>query len=255
MVCRSIGRESFGRAAPRCQRWLDTDVDRDFESTSTVHIRFIPIHADIKGGAPADVERSLSADAITSVALAASGTRAWLARQTVNDRIRVKAFDVGPSPDFAVTPRPTVTLPDAGTSTGWIEMTAVGSKLVIAYGIESSTFVRVSTDGGASFGPRERLLHGIFGGDLHTTPLSADIRGSRVVVHAAELGGFKDLETIAYRFESADLGASWSGVRRYSDGLRMGAFTVLGGGTRLVEAWDRSTSNLDRKPVRFHRHL
>lgn len=227
-------------------------VDRDFKATSIVHVRFLPILLDPNGQEPPDFERSFEADGFTPVALAASGSHAWLAWHTTDRRIRIKPFDVGPGPDFTVTPRPAVTLPDSGSSSGGIGLGAAGSRVVIAYGLNGHTFARVSTDWGASFGPRERLLTGFEDG--LTSAVSADIRGSRAVVHAVETGGFIDPAIRAHRFQSTNDGASWNGVLRDSDGIRMGAFTA-DGGTRLVEAWDQSASNNDPQRLRFHREL
>jgi hypothetical protein len=222
-------------------------VDRDFEGTSTVRIRFLPFVRDIED-VPPDVQRSFPADAFTSVAVAAVGDRVWLAWETTSHRIRIMPFDVGPGPDFPVTPRAAMTLPDMGEPTGNIALGARGSRLLIAYAVNADTFARLSTNRGARFGPRRKLLDGIFGGDLFTNPVSADVRGGRAVVHAAELGGLEDLVTIAHRFRSSDDGMSWSDAERDSDGFRMGAFT-----RRLVEAWDRSTSDAGPKRIRFHR--
>ncbi len=75
------------------------------------------------------------------------------------------------------------------------------------------------------------------------------------MVHAANVGGFKDLVIEAFRFRSSDARASWNGVERDSDGVCMGAFTVDGEATRLVEAWDQSASGADPQRLRFHRQL
>ena len=230
-------------------------VDRDFEGTSTVHVRFLPFTRDVEGPAPREVERSFPASGLTSVALAAAGNRVWLAWETANSRIRIKPFDVGPAPDFAVTARPAVTLSDSGRTTGSVAIGAAGQRLLVAYGIDTDTFARLSTDRAASFGPRRKLLDGIDGGDLITTAMSADVRGDRAVVHAAELGGLEELVTIAHRFRSSDDGMSWSDAQRDSDGFRMGALSAVPGATRLVEAWDRSTSDADPKRIRFHRQM
>jgi hypothetical protein len=192
-------------------------------------------------------------DPFTSVAVAAIYRRVWIAWATTNGRTRIKAFDVGRAPDYAVTPGPTVTLPDTGQFQGNIKLGASGNKVVVAYDANSHTFARVSTDGGVSFGPRRRLLVGIFGGDLSTGPHSAAIRGGRAVVHAAEFGGFKDLSTDSHRFTSTNDGATWNRVRRYSDGARMGDISVVNGRARLVEAWDQRTSQAARQRLWFHR--
>lgn len=185
-----------------------------------------------------------------SSALAANRKHAWLAWQTEKGPVRVKGFDVGPGPDFEVTPRRTVTLPDRGGSSGGVAIGAWGSKVVIAYGKNGGTFARVSTDGGRTFGPREKLLNGI-PGDVSTAPLSADIRGSRAVVHAGSY--IYPPETVAWRFETTNDGASWKRVVGHSNGDRIGAFTVVGGETRLVETWDHSDDDPQR--IRFHREL
>jgi hypothetical protein len=230
-------------------------VDRDLSGTTRVRVRFLGLHADVKGGAPPEFDQSFVAGTYTSVALAATATRAWLAWQTADGLVRIKPYTIGSGPDYPVTPGAAVTLPDTGTPTGRIVLGASGSRVVIGYGMNAHTFARVSTDSGMSFGPRRRLLEGILGGDYETTAVSADIRGARAVVHAAGLGGFKDYDVEAYRFTSTNVGASWSGERRFSDGFRMGALSVLGGDTRLVEAWDQVASTATQKWIRFHREL
>ena len=230
-------------------------VDRDWEGTSIVRMRLLPMEPGGKDDVPATFSRVVPADGFTGVAVAATGRRAWLAWATTGGRIRVQAFDVGRGPSYPVTPRLAMTLPDQGTPTGGIVLAAAGRRVLLAYGLEGHVYARVSTDGGASFGPRRRLLEGCFGCDYDTTTLAADIAGSRMVVHAAGLGGFKDLVIEAYRFVSTSDGASWDRKRRGSEGYRMGAFSVIGGERRLVEAWDEDASTRARKRIRFHREV
>ena len=64
-----------------------------------------------------------------------------------------------------------------------------------------------------------------------------------------------EFSTNMYRYRSFDGGRSWGRVRRYTDGARMGAFSVRDGAARLVEAWDQSDSSKPRKWLRFHREL
>jgi hypothetical protein len=231
--------------------WLDSD----FKSTATAYLRFVPVLASEKGERPPDVNRSFPADAFGSLAVAGTGNRAWLAWTSAAARIKIRTFHVGRGPDFPVTDGATLTLPDIGDLSGAIALAAHEQRVLIAYVLNGDTYARISTDGGSSFGPRRKLLDGVFGGDLFTNPLSADVRGTRAVVHASELGGFKDLDATAYRFRSSDDGATWTGVRRYSDGDRLGAFTVEGGQPKLVEAWDQWASTADPQRIRFHRKL
>lgn len=186
----------------RAVTWVDGRT-----SPSTVHVRFLPILPDPQGQVPPDFAMSFQTrEGFASSALAANRKHAWLAWQTAERRIRVKAFDVGPGPEFKVTPGSAVTLPDSGSGSGRIALGAWGSKLVVAYGQNGDTFVRVSTDGGRTFGPREKLLSGL-GGKEVTTAVSADIRGSRAVVRV-DRGQYGTPDPRPFRFESTNDGAS-----------------------------------------------
>jgi hypothetical protein len=228
-------------------------ADGDWEHPSTIRLRFLPVLPGTKG--VDEVEVSFRASAFSSVAVAGVRDRIWATWVTLTGRIRIVAFDIGPAPGYAVTRALSLTLPEAGQNAFRPTLGAAGSRVIIAYSVESGTYARVSTDGGSTFGPRRRLLRGEIA-DVSWLAFDADIRGRRAVVHAGFSGGMEgEFSTDMYRYRSFDDGRSWSRVRRSSDGVRMGAFSVRDGAVRLVEAWDQSTSSKPRKWLRFQREL
>ena len=146
-------------------------------------------------------------------------------------------------------------LPDVG-SMCCIELAASGQTVLIAYHLATEqimTVARVSTDGGSTFGPRRRLIRGGCAGcDGGTAPMSADVIGTRLVVHA-DSSGIGGGET--YRFESTDDGASWTKAADTIDSPWMGAFTIRGGEVSLVESWGEGGfhSPPDGRRLWFHR--
>ena len=240
-------------ACARGRRRVVAWTDQDSQRSSTIRLRFLPVLPGTEG--VDEVDLSFRGSESSSVALAAVRDRVWVTWVSpARRRIRVRAFDIGPAPDYAVTPALSLSLPEVGQNAFRSTLGAAGSRVIIAYSVESGAYTRTSTDGGATFGPRRRLLRGRLA-DVSWSAHAADTRGRRAVVHAGMSGGMEgEFSTVMYRYRSFD-GRSWSRVRRYTDGARMGAFSVTDGAARLVEAWDQSASSKPRKWLRFHREI
>lgn len=200
-------------------------------------------------------EYDLPAGDQSHIAVAATKRHAYAAWVRSN-QLRIKRFDVGSDPDSLVTAHPTVVLPEDVFPTGSMHVAAAGSKVVLVYASYAHTYVRVSTDHGATFGPRERLLEGLFASEYGTDGTSLDLRGTQIVVHGSI--AFADGPSITveqHRFVSTNLGASWSETALGHQGTRMGGYTMVGGSTRIVESWDKPYADAINQKVRFRRQL
>ncbi|MBA2275289.1 MAG: hypothetical protein H0W00_01135 [Chloroflexi bacterium] len=189
----------------------------------------------------------------SQIAVAATKQHAYAAWVRSN-QLRIKRFDVGPGPDPLVTPQPTVVLPEDVFPTGSMHLAAAGSNVVLVYASYAHTYVRVSTDHGATFGPRERLLEGLFASEYGTDGTSVDLKGSRIVIYGIIVnGGGKSLVVDQYQFVSADLGSSWTETPLGSQGVRMGGYAKVGRQNRIVEAWDKLYADAIPEKMRFRR--
>ncbi len=167
---------------------------------------------------------------------------------------RLRRFSVGKGPRYIVTPHPAATLFDA--STGHDPVLAVdGSTVVLTFTEAEDQWVRISTDGGLVFGAPHRLLNLAPTDSATVYARSADVRGSRIAIEATEIDGPGLTSSVEYRFESADLGHTWTRTTAAHGGERVGAFTVVGGVTKLAEAWDERNTDATHQWLRFHREV
>ncbi len=233
--------------------WID-EVD---DPGDRVLIRIDPIDPPVKGPPPPpSYEYDLPAGEFSEVAVAGTADRAYAAWVRDN-RLRIKRFEIGPGPDSLVTTFPTLVLGEDIQPTGEMHMTAWGSNVALVYASFADTFVRVSTDGGQSFGPRERLLDGLYATEFGTGGTSLDLRGSKILVHGIVVNGGNpfDVQVDQFRFRSSNLGSTWSGTQLGEQGRRMGVHTVVVGDVREVEAWDETFTDAMNQRIRFRRQL
>lgn len=119
-------------------------------------IQLRPIGGPIEDPPPV-YEYDFPAGSQSQIAVAATRGHAYAAWVRSN-KLRIKRFDVEADPDALVTEHPTVVLPEDVFPTGSMHLAAAGDKVVLVYASYAHTYVRVSTDNGATFGPRHRLL-------------------------------------------------------------------------------------------------
>lgn len=217
-------------------------------------IQLRPIGGPIEDPPPI-YEYDFPAGKQSQIAVAATNGHAYAAWVRSN-QLRIKRFDVPADPDALMTEHPTVVLPEDVFPTGSMHLAAAGDKLVLVYASYAHTYVRVSTDNGATFGPRHRLLEGLFGSEYGTDGTSLDLRGSQIVVHGSiAFATGPDITVDQHRFVSTNLGGSWSETSLGHQGVRMGGYTLVGGSTRIVESWDKPYADAINQKVRFRRQL
>ena len=176
------------------------------------------------------------------------------------DRLRFKRFTIGGLPNANVTAHATISLPDDLDAGGLPQLVARGNTVLLAYMHQASPYVRVSEDGGVTFGPREELIDVPFPSEVAGWPSSTDLRGSRAVINVTIFGqsaGDPEPNVNQYRIQSFDGGDDWVGndpdAEVGTQGDRVGAYSRLAGETRLVEAWDKRWDDDAPQKLRFHR--
>lgn len=149
--------------------------------------------------------------------------------------IEYTRFMVDTSSGINVTPEPTASL----VNVNYVyspQAAADGSRVVIAYGRSGQTHMRISDDGGLTFGPRKIISTFCFdcpeGG---SGPNSVDVDGSRILV---EIGKGAGIPTAIWNqgFLTSNDGAKWKKTATHSGGEQYGV--LIDGG--VAETWDAS---------------
>lgn len=224
----------------------------DDTTTDQLYLQFPVVQFDPKHEIPTE-SFQIDVGSQSEVAVAGTGSRAYAAWVRSN-RLRVKSFMVGPGPDYPITPFPTLVLGEDIEPSGEIVMAAHGMDVVVAYSTFADTYVRISTDGGGSFGPRHKLLDGLWNSEFGTEPRSVDLRNARIELYGATIAAaFPGVNVEQFRFRSTDLGESWDEIPQGDQGFRMGALSVVSGDPKLVEAWDEPYADVVQQRLRFHR--
>jgi hypothetical protein len=148
--------------------------------------------------------------------------------------LRVQHFTVtGSGGSIVVTPDPVVTLmPGKQISRPVID--GDGSRVVVAYGKRGQTHMRISDDGGQTFGPRIIVSH--FSTNTccaGSQPLSVDARNGRILVEVGRGLGDPPAISAVGRLTSND-GGQWTSTRKHGGATQIG---VLIPGFS-AEAWD-----------------
>lgn len=168
-----------------------------------------------------------------------------------DDHVRIKHFSLG-GPG-AVTPHPTVTLSGMKPGAAAPELAASASHLVLIYGAQNDARVRVSEDGGVTFGPRHTYVDGPSVGSAFAYPTSVDIRGTHIWLEGTYVifhVGDPTPDVTAWSAESIDGGAGWTRDHQLIAGDKIGVLADVGGIERAAEAWDDSWSDVDRQMLR-----
>jgi hypothetical protein len=148
--------------------------------------------------------------------------------------LRVQHFTVtGSGGSIVVTPDPVVTLMP-GKQIARPVIAGDGSRVVVAYGKNGQTHMRISDDGGQTFGPRIIVSH--FSTNTccaGSQPLSVDARNGGILVEVGKgMGDPPDISMVG-RFTSND-GGRWMTTTTHGGGTQIG---VLLSGS-VAEAWD-----------------
>ncbi len=126
-------------------------------------------------------------------------------------------------------------------------LTARGRKVAVAYSDAGALKLRLSGDAGASFGTAERLADGT--SQKQSRARSISLSGTRLVVEAIDRSGGG---RVPARFESTDLGSSWTGLVFGNDGVRLGALEKVSyGESRLKEVLHDDGSRVDTLRARY----
>ena len=126
-------------------------------------------------------------------------------------------------------------------------LTARGRNVAVAYSDAGTLKLRLSDDAGATFGTAEHLADGTI--QKPSRARSISMSGTRVVVEAIDRrGGGR----VPARFESTDLGSSWTGLVFDNDGVRLGALEKVSyGESRLKEVLHDDGSRVDTLRARY----
>jgi hypothetical protein len=232
-------------------------------ATDDLHITFPEIFQHFEDPMPEFDFGPFDAHGPLGVSVAATGSRAyaaWVRRVGGEERLRFKRFTIGGLPNANVTAHATISLPDDLDAGGLPQLAAHGDTVVLAYMHQASPYVRISDDGGVTFGPREELIDVPFPSEVAGWPASTDLRGARAVINVTIFGqsaGDPEPNVSQYRISSSDGGDDWTGNDVAdsvgTQGDRVGAFSRLAGETRLVEAWDKQWDDAAPQKLRFHR--
>ncbi|MEA2621306.1 MAG: hypothetical protein QOH61_216 [Chloroflexota bacterium] len=165
-------------------------------------------------------------------------------------KLQLKRFDVGPGADPEVTPLPTQTVTTFVTDQAGSPLVAAdASRVVLAYKYREDARVRVSENGGASFGTFHTLVDNTTGDVFIARPYSLDAFGGRIAANAESAGGDSALTQL---FVSQD-GVAWSKASQ-SPGWQAAALFGTAASPRIGEAWDNyfHYPRPDHGKIRFH---
>lgn len=148
--------------------------------------------------------------------------------------LRVQHFTVtGSGGSIVVTPDPVVTLMP-GKQISRPVIAGDGSRVVVAYVKNGQTHMRISDDGGQTFGPRIIVSH--FSTNTccaGSQPLSVDARNGRILVEVGRGLGDPPAVSAVGRLTSND-GGRWTSTRKHGGATQIGV--LLPG--FAAEAWD-----------------
>ena len=114
-----------------------------------------------------------------------------------------------------------------------------------------------STNEGASFGSPKTLVNNESGGFASAWPTTVAVKGTRMVVGAAEVVGDIGFSGAGFGFLSTDGGSHWNDRPSHSGGVLVAGLVKVGSSYRYAEAWDRSLHDESDDPsverLRFRR--
>ena len=171
--------------------------------------------------------------------ITATDTGIWMAWSRV-DGIIVQRLDVADGPQMEVTKGPRAHISRNLVAPG-VSVAAVGNRVYVAYDRNNSAFMRVSKDGGETFGDVRTLYTAT--PDAPAGPWTLAAR-ENVVVAAVHLGpwcwGCVGTNKAVY---STNWGRTWTSGPENVGGFMSVATLGSGPGLRIAQAWDNRTSH------------
>jgi len=171
--------------------------------------------------------------------ITATDTRIWMAWSRV-DGIIVQRLNVATGPEMAVTKGPRAHFARNLAAPG-VSVAAVGNRVYVSYDNNNNAFMRVSKDGGRSFGSARMIYAST--NDVPVGPWTLAAR-ENVVVAAVHLGpwciGCVGTNMALY---SNNWGRDWTTGPENVGGFMSVALRGSGPGIRIAQIWDNRTSH------------
>jgi len=190
--------------------------------------------------APASFKKSYNLGAAVldgGISVAATSDSVYVAWTRGKARnVKYQRFQVGGGAEPEIIRDPVVNVAKADAL--WPQLAVHAERVALAYTDAGKVKVRVSTDGGASFGPSDKII-AVGKKGKPSRPWSIDIKGQRVVVEA---GRNVSGTTTPVRVQTVDLGGSWQTSTFGHKGARYGALQRVGDSSSLKEAWHNNGS-------------
>jgi hypothetical protein len=181
-----------------------------------------------------------------AVSVDATAGRAVVGWVSPGEGARITRLSVGAAPGYPVTSRPAQSLAPGG----FAPLVALdGPRVAAGYTAGNDAWIRLSSDGGATFGPARKLAENgrdEEGGELSAGFASLDVRGSRAVatimVQWPPVPVYHRLRTSDFggHWSVAELGihARWDGFLATPDGTRIGEISMRTGWWDEPQRWD-----------------
>jgi hypothetical protein len=176
---------------------------------------------------------------------------AWIS----GGQLRYKRFSIANNQNATVTAHATqnlVGLPGGGE----VALGAFENQVALAFRSGHDTKLRLSSNGGQSFGAAQTVIDQPDGGTITSWPGWADIRNNRILLAIGQSDtslGFPD-QISSYGLLSKDSGASRAATPTHVGGFLANTLFKTGGALRVAEAWDPSYySSLAHEKIRFHK--
>jgi len=171
--------------------------------------------------------------------ITATDTGIWMAWSRA-DGIIVQRLDVAASPAMEVTKGPRAHIARSLVAPG-VSIAVAGNRVYVAYDHNNSGFMRVSKDGGQTFGSVRTLYSST--ADAPAGPWSLSAR-ENIVVAAVHLGpwcwGCVGTNKAVY---STNYGRTWTSGPENVGGFMSVALRGSGPGIRIAQIWDNRTSH------------
>jgi hypothetical protein len=171
--------------------------------------------------------------------ITATATRIWVAWSR-NDGIHVQRLNVASEPAMKVSKGPRAHIARDTVAPG-VGVAAVGNRVYVGYGHDNDAFMRVSNDGGRTFG-RSRMLYDSTASDpVDFFGLHARENVVATSIHLGPwCGGCVGSNRAVY---STNWGRTWTSGPENVGGYATLALVGTGPGMRIAQAWDNRTSH------------
>jgi hypothetical protein len=172
-------------------------------------------------------------------------------------QLRYKRFSIANNQNASVTAHATVNLVSLPGG-GELALGAYRDQVALAYRQNRDTMLKLSTNGGLSFGSPSTVVDKPDSGNDYSGPNGADIRGDRILIAIVENNVSLPLPD-AIRGSgrlSNDGGTSWQATPSHIGGYLSNVLYKAGGAERVAEAWDQRyfdpPGSIPHEKLRFH---